>query len=216
MDQHETPCEPLDSDQPPFLDSLPGGVTPNECAPCEATANECAPMASGFLAGLPAGTETGSCGGAPLANLNHAGSMLHSDPALGQLRLALGKLPADLVRVERSANQFRKMLEKAVVEACGEIDLTAALAINTAAKWHRHSDLALRWLRDHGDRMDDAERLKYSREVARASAERDKAVERLRLSTDQRNEMDVAARIVELHLSSQGGALPSAITHHQG
>jgi hypothetical protein len=93
----------------------------------------------------------------------------------------MGKLPSSLARVERAANAFRRALEEAVELAHGRIDFSAALSINTAARFERHAGLALRWLREHGEAMDDAQRLNYSREIARASAERDKAVAALNL-----------------------------------
>lgn len=144
--------------------------------------------------------------GAPLANMHHGKSMLNSDPAIGQLRLKMGKLPPSLARVERSANKLRKILESAVLAAWGEIDVAHALAINTAARWERHADLALRWLREHGAEMSHAERLQYSREIARASAERDKAVASLGLGAAEQDEMDVAVRIVEAQLRKGGSA----------
>jgi len=183
MTANEEPAEitaPADDGEPIAspLEDTAEPVTPNAVTVNESTVN-------------PA-TATPS-GGAPLANLNHAGHMLASDPAVGQHRLALGKLPASLARCERAANAFRRALEEAVELAHGRIDFAAALAINTAARWERHSALALRWLREHGERMDDAQRLSYSREVARASSERDRAVASLKLGAAARNIWEVAS-----------------------
>ena len=163
-------------------------ASPLEETPPEGTANAVTPnerTVNTATATLP--------GGAPLANLNNAGHMLDSDPAIGQHRLALGKLPASLARCERAANAFRRALEEAVELARGRIDFADALAINTAARWERHSALALRWLREHGERMDDAQRLAYSREIARASSERDKAVASLKLGAAARTIWDLAS-----------------------
>lgn len=120
-------------------------------------------------------------GGAPALNLSRAGDMLTSDPELGQRRLALGSLPPSLARVERSAYQFRRALEDAYTLAYGDVDFQAAAIIQTASRWERHAGLALRWLRDHEQELDHAERLGYSREIARASSERDKAIASLKL-----------------------------------
>lgn len=161
------------ADAPQDAPESPSGQHPPEGAPSESTAI----------------AATGS-GGAPLANMNHFGSGLNSDPAIGQLRLKMGSLPPSLLRVERAANQFRRALENAVELAHGRVDMVAALAINTAARWERHSLLALRWLRDHHATMDDADRLRYSKEIAKASAERDKAVTQLRLSAADRKTIE--------------------------
>lgn len=163
-----------------------------------ATADASEPLASTILESQDEGTANtvtlnegalnavtdATSGGARLANANRLTHGLDSAPEIGRQRLALGKLPTSLARCERAANAFRRALEDAVELAHGRIEFAAALSINTAARWERHSLLAMRWLREHGERMDDAQRLAYSREIARASTERDKAVERLKLQPE--------------------------------
>lgn len=113
--------------------------------------------------------------GAPKGNRNH---LRHG--------LRAGKLPLDCQHVEQACNLLRRQLEDAVIASKGEVSLTDAAAILTATKWERHSQLALRWLRV-AEKLTPTEQLTFSREVARASTERDKAIERLRLDRDSRD-----------------------------
>jgi hypothetical protein len=62
------------------------------------------------------------------------------------------------------------------MEARGEITLVDAAYVNTAYRAERHAQLAQRWLALEAESMTPADRLNYSREVVRASAERDKAI----------------------------------------
>lgn len=87
---------------------------------------------------------------------------------------------------EQNVNSFRRTVEDTTFAAKGEVTLSDALAINTATRWERHALLAARWLRLHGDAMDHTERLSFSREVARASTERDKALATLQLNARPR------------------------------
>lgn len=132
-------------------------------------------------------------GGAPALNANALTHGLDSDPEVGRQRLTLGALPRSLRRVERDAYAFRIALEEAVSLAHGRIDFAAACAVNTASRWERHALLATRWLRERGEAMDDAGRLAYSREIARASAERDKAVASLKLQPE--SQLTIAATL---------------------
>jgi hypothetical protein len=65
------------------------------------------------------------------------------------------------------------------MEARGEVTLTDAAFVNTAYRAERHAQLAQRWLALEAENMTPADRLNYSREVVRASAERDKAIQAL-------------------------------------
>jgi len=96
--------------------------------------------------------------------------------------LTCGKLPRDCQYVEIKMNGLRRTLEAAVIEAKGEVNLLDAACIQTAVKWERHGALALRWLVKAGDTLKPVERLQFSREIAKASAERDKAILLLELS----------------------------------
>ena len=117
--------------------------------------------------------------GAPLGNENGHGNVRHG--------LKAGKLPPKCQYIEHQMNGLRRQLEKAVLEAKGAITLLDAAAIQTAMKWERHGALALRWLRLEGDALKPSDRLAFSREIARASSERDKALKDLHLDRDSKD-----------------------------
>jgi hypothetical protein len=95
--------------------------------------------------------------------------------------LRSGKLPDDCEYIEWSLNAIRRRLEDAVLAARGEVGLLDAANIQTCIRWERHSALAQRWLRIKGGELAPMEQLKFSREIAKASTERDKALAALGL-----------------------------------
>lgn len=95
--------------------------------------------------------------------------------------LAAGQLHSHLKYLEVRLNSFRRQLEDTVLAAKGDISLADAAFIQTILRWERHAALAQRWLNQSYDEMEASERLHFSREVARASAERDKAITALDL-----------------------------------
>lgn len=107
---------------------------------------------------------TRNCGGQP-GNRNN---MRHG--------LRAGQLPKDAKYIELRLNAFRRTLEDAVVAAKGSVSLIDAGCIQTCLRWERHACLAQRWLVKAGDTLKPTDRLAFSREIARASAERDKAL----------------------------------------
>ena len=127
--------------------------------------------------------------GAPKGNSNGRGNCRHG--------LKAGKLPKDARYIEHQMNNLRRQLEDAVMQAKGEVGLLDAASIQTAVKWERHGALALRWLRLEGDKLRLTERLTFSREIARASTERDRALALLGLDRDVTQDawsvLDVAA-----------------------
>jgi hypothetical protein len=108
--------------------------------------------------------------GAPTENRN---AMRHG--------LRAGQLPKDAKYIENRLNAFRRQLEDAVMADKGAVSLVDAAAIQTCIRWERHAALAQRWLTKAGDTLKPAERLHFSREIARASSERDKALTPLAL-----------------------------------
>ena len=108
--------------------------------------------------------------GAPIANTNAARHYMRA-----------GKLPKCMKYIESRINGFKRHLEDLVWEARGEVTVVDAAHIDTAAKWERHGCLALRWLRMEGDTLKPSERLSYSEAIAKASMNRDKAIEKLAL-----------------------------------
>jgi hypothetical protein len=95
--------------------------------------------------------------------------------------LKAGQLPKDAKYIEFRLNAFRRTLEQAVLSVRGEVNIPDAAAIQTCLRWERHACLAQRWLVKAGDTLKPEQRLTFSREIARASAERDKAIAVLQL-----------------------------------
>lgn len=67
----------------------------------------------------------------------------------------------------------------------GEVSLMDAANINTAVRWERHALLAQRWLRHNAHEMTHDQRLAYSKEIANASSNRDKALRELGIDKPQ-------------------------------
>ena len=78
-------------------------------------------------------------------------------------------------------NIFRRRLEDALLAVKGEVTMTDAANIQTCLRWERHAALAQRWLTKQYKELKPADRLLFSREIARASAERDKALAAMQL-----------------------------------
>ena len=95
--------------------------------------------------------------------------------------LKAGKLPKNAQYIEHQVNRLRRELEAAVFNVKGEVSLLDAATIQTALKWERHGALALRWLRVQSEKLKPTEALQFSREIARASTERDRALRALGL-----------------------------------
>ncbi len=149
LPKHETLASP-----PERVPSVSAGQAPADDAPATPKAIE----------GKSRGGKKGRSG-PPKGNRN---GMRHG--------LKAGKLPLGAEYIENQMNAFRREIEDAVIAAKGEINLTDAASIQTAMKWERHGALALRWLRKEGEELKPVERLQFSREIARASTERDKAI----------------------------------------
>lgn len=97
------------------------------------------------------------------------------------LRMATNSLPKGCARIRRERNQMRTALEGAVLAVHGTISVYRAAVIQTASRWATHAALCARWLRLADSNLPHGERLNYSREVARASSERDKCIQALGL-----------------------------------
>lgn len=107
------------------------------------------------------------------------------------LRMPQAGLPKGASFINRICNEARRLIEKAVAEANGEIGVYAAACIQSAIRWERHAQLSARWLRLNCATFTPEQFLAYSREIARASSERDKCLEKLGL--DKRATADVWA-----------------------
>jgi hypothetical protein len=73
------------------------------------------------------------------------------------------------------------------MEAKGQVSLTDAGLIQTCLRWERHAALAQRWLTKKSAELKPADLLQFSREIARASTERDKALAALHLDRDAKD-----------------------------
>jgi len=109
-----------------------------------------------------------------------------SGPPLGSCNairhgLKAGQLPKDAKYIEWRLNAFRRTLEAAVLAKKNEVTITDAAFIQTAIRWERHGCLAQRWLRKKYEELKPAELLHFSREIAKASTERDRALAALNL-----------------------------------
>lgn len=111
-------------------------------------------------------------GGAPKGNIN-----------AGRHYMLCGKLPKELKYVELRINAFKRNLEGLVLDAKGSISVSDASLIDVAARWERHSNLALAYLRREGSTLKPAERLSYSEATAKGATHRDKAIQSLGLDT---------------------------------
>lgn len=95
--------------------------------------------------------------------------------------LRAGRLPKGAAYIRRETDRLRSVIECAVVERHGEISVYHAAIVQTCIRWERHAMLAQRWMRLEAGDMDASTRLAYSREIARASSERDKCLRDLGL-----------------------------------
>ena len=95
-----------------------------------------------------------------------------------------GNLPKDAKYIQHRLNGFRRQLEDHVLELRGEVSIVEAATIQTILRWERHASLALRWLNKSADSLTAMERLHFSREIARASTERDKSLRELKLDKE--------------------------------
>ena len=95
--------------------------------------------------------------------------------------LTASLLPKDAKHIQNRMNAFRRNVEDAVLEAKGDVSLIDAAHIQTAMRWERHALLAQRWLNKKYDEFTPETFMGFSREIAKASAERDKALDTLRI-----------------------------------
>ncbi len=94
-------------------------------------------------------------------------------------------LPPGCSHITAQLDRFRRATQEAAIAARGELGLIELCAIQTSTSWYRHALLARRWLRIADAQMTLDQKIFFSREEARALAERDKALRQLGL--DQRD-----------------------------
>jgi len=97
------------------------------------------------------------------------------------VRLTVGELPLKLNKVKVEARAYRRSLEEAIIEVRGEVSVTDAHAIDTAAAATIHAGICRWLLREKLPTMNANDVLACSREMLRAKEARDRAVRLLKL-----------------------------------
>ena len=98
--------------------------------------------------------------------------------------LRAGQLPKGAAYIKRETDVLRRIIENAVAdEHDGDVSLYHAALIQSTIRWERHAMLAQRWLRREAESLTLDQRLAFSRDIARASTERDKCLRELGLNT---------------------------------
>src|SRR3972149_3432597 len=130
---------------------------------------------------------------APKANTNAA---THG------LRLTVSRAPMGAEYVAKAVYRFRELVETAVVERHGEVTVYRAALIQSACRWELHSRLAGRWLKIAHDQLTAGGETGDSREIARASSERDRCLKELGL--DRKDQSDVFDALYSSPVPSPG------------
>lgn len=125
--------------------------------------------------------------------------------------LRAASLPKGASYIARATSELRRAVEDAVLSRKGEISVVDAATVQTVMRFERHAMLCQRWLRMHFEDMNHDQRLRYSAEVARASASRDAALRSLGIESG--SQADLLARayatpLVAAHASNGDGTAP--------
>lgn len=130
--------------------------------------------------------------GPPKKNRNH---MRHG--------LFAEQLTKGCQHIENRTLKLRRQMEDLLLQVKGEVSIIDAAVIQTAIRWERHSLLCQRWLTKKIKSLSPSDRLNFSREIAKASSERDKCLHRLGL--DKRDIDPWAALDAPAIQTEQGG-----------
>jgi hypothetical protein len=95
--------------------------------------------------------------------------------------LTSGTLPAGCSHILAQTNTFENAVKCAAIERRGDLDVFTSAGIQTAVSWYKHALLARHWLKTAYETLTHDQRLSFSREAARALAERDKTLRSLGL-----------------------------------
>ena len=100
------------------------------------------------------------------------------------VRLTVGELPRPMLSVRGEVRRYRRLLEAAVIEVHGEVDVTRAHEIDLACQAHMHCSVC-RWLLNHKhEKMSVMDIMTCSREMLRAKETRNKAIHALALDRE--------------------------------
>lgn len=123
--------------------------------------------------------------------------------------LRAASLPKGSSYITRATNELRRAIEDAVATAKGGVNIIDAATIQTIMRHERHAMLAQRWLKKDIENMTLDQRLKYSAEIGRASAERDKCLRSLGIGVSTTGDVLAEAYRTPLtpaHASADGSA----------
>ena len=95
--------------------------------------------------------------------------------------LAIGSLPVGASYIRRCVGKLRRELEIAVQSQAGQLGPYKAGLCQSAARHEGRALLAVRWLRERGQKMSDLERLAYLKEIGAATDARDRCLRALGL-----------------------------------
>ena len=95
--------------------------------------------------------------------------------------LALGELPKELARVTRYVRLYRRGLQDAILEVFDEVSPTAAHLVDEACAWEQHRRVCMWLVRRKIDKLSPSDLRECSKQMALATTNRNKAVERLDL-----------------------------------
>jgi len=127
-----------------------------------------------------------ACSGPKAGNKN----AMRTGTGIDRRRLVVGELPRELICVRKEGRAYRVQLEKAVLEAHGEISVTAAHHLDTATAATVQAAI-IRWcLRRRFASLSTSEVLACSRELVKAKKDRDAAVRALDLDAPPPNPWD--------------------------
>lgn len=104
--------------------------------------------------------------------------------------LTVQGFPPGCTYIQKQVASFRSALEVAIEQVRGAMGVFEIACIQTAVEWHTHALKARRWVRLEDEKLTIDQRIAYSREIARAFAERDKVLKALGL--DFRTSPDAA------------------------
>src|SRR5580704_6418392 len=111
--------------------------------------------------------------GAPVGNAN---AMRHGLRSI--------RLPGRCRYLELATFRIRRELEDACLSKFGEVSVRSAAFIQSICRHEVRSSLAARWLRLEGEKLPIEQRLALLREIGRATTERDKSIDALKLEPE--------------------------------
>lgn len=111
------------------------------------------------------------------------------------------KLPSGCRSIKDHSNRLRRLLEEAVCQAAGMVDLCAAARIQTICRLEELCKLGYRWLRLNEKELTASERLAMATLISNNSMKRDKVISQLRLDNQKINAL-LAGCITSLEVDS--------------